>query len=76
MEDVWDNSSRFNCINEAIGRLPHDQIPIGIGFRLRHDPTKCIRCKAFISALELGTIVRLLETATEMVDEEEVTIDS
>jgi hypothetical protein len=65
MENVWDNGSRFDAINGAIGRLPHDQIAVGIGFGLRHSPTSCVRCRAYIASLELATIIRTLELAND-----------
>lgn len=73
MEDSWDNSDRFHAISLAIGRVPHDQVPIGMGFKLRHNPTTCVPCKAQIAMLELMTIVRMLENERE---EEGVTVDN
>lgn len=68
MEREWDNRARFDSINFALSLLAHDQAPIGLGFRLRHDPTKCPRCKATIAVLELGGIINALEGYAEMVD--------
>lgn len=62
MEDTWNNSDRFGAIGTAIARLPHDQSPIGLGFKLRHNPASCVHCKAQIAALELASIIRMLET--------------
>lgn len=62
MEATWDNSDRFGAIGAAISRVPHDQVPIGLGFKLRHNPASCTHCKAQIAALELASIIRLLET--------------
>ncbi len=70
MEDEWNNVSRFGAINQALYRLPHDQEPIGIGFKLRHSPATCIRCRANIALLELGTILRILENGEPSVGEE------
>jgi len=61
MEDTWDNSTRFEAINNAIANLPHDQYPMGMGFRLAHNPTNCRRCKASIATLELASIIRYME---------------
>jgi hypothetical protein len=72
MDSVWDNSTRFFAINDAINRLHHDETAIGLGFRLRHNPANCHRCRATIAALELAAIVRELESK----DLEEVQIDS
>jgi hypothetical protein len=70
MDAIWDNSTRFYAINEALHRIPHDQTAIGLGFRLRHNPTTCMRCRATIASLELAAIIRELETrdATEVVE--------
>jgi hypothetical protein len=73
MEDSWNNGDRFGAIAQAIGRLPHDQTPLGLGFKLTHNPTTCVRCKADIASLELSAIIRMLEN--ERV-EEGVTIDN
>jgi hypothetical protein len=69
MDQVWDNSSRFYAINEAIARLHHDESAIGLGFKLRHNPTSCFKCRATIASLELAAIVRELE-ARDLVEEE------
>lgn len=61
MDDVWDNLSRFRSIHEALNRLSHDEIAVGLGFKLTHNPANCIRCRANIAALELSSIVQLLE---------------
>jgi len=65
MEESWNNVDRFNAINSALVMVPHQQDPIGLGFRLRHDPTKCVRCKALIAVLELGGIMRVMESEVE-----------
>lgn len=65
MESSWENSDRFGAIGAAIGRVPHDQVPIGLGFKLRHNPASCVHCKAQIAALELAAIIRLMETERE-----------
>jgi hypothetical protein len=72
MEDTWENHNRFNAIFWAIGSMHHDQMPIGIGFKLRHDPTQCMRCKANIAALELQAIIRHYENDEEL---EGMTVD-
>lgn len=76
MEDSWNNSDRFAAIAQAIGRVPHDQTPIGLGFKLRHNPATCVHCKAQIASLELAAIVRMLETERAERVEEGVGIDN
>lgn len=73
MEDSWENSDRFGAIGDAISRVPHTQVPIGLGFKLRHNPASCVHCKAQIAALELASIIRLMETERE---QEGVGVDS
>lgn len=68
MEDTWNNSDRHGAIAQALGRLPHDQTPIGIGFKLRHNPSTCVRCKADIANLELAAIIKIQENALEVKD--------
>ena len=53
METTWDNIDRFGAIAQAINRIPHDQMTVGMGFKLRHNPEYCVRCKAQIASLEL-----------------------
>ena len=65
MEDHWDNSDRFGAIAQAIARIPHEQIPTGLGFKLIHNPTSCVHCKARIASLELASIMRMMETERE-----------
>lgn len=71
MESSWENSDRFAAISAAIAMVPHAQVPIGLGFKLRHNPASCIHCKAQIAALELAAIVRILETESEKLKAEE-----
>lgn len=66
MDQTWDITDRFQAINEVIARAHHDQIPIGLGFKLRHNPSACSRCRANIAALELAAYIRVLETSEEM----------
>lgn len=68
MEDNWNNSDRHAAVAQAIARLPHDQTPIGLGFKLRHNPTTCVRCKAEIANLELAAIIKIQENALEVKD--------
>jgi hypothetical protein len=68
MEQTWNNHNRFNAVFLAINQMHHDQTPIGIGFKLRHDPTQCVRCKANIAALELQAIINNYEIDEEMED--------
>lgn len=68
MEDSWNNSDRFAAIAQAIARTPHDQTPIGIGFKLRHNPSTCVHCKATIASLELAAILKIQENALEVKD--------
>ena len=63
MESNWDNPQRIGVLFEVIGRLPHDQMPRGMGFSLSHNPTSCLRCKANIALLELSAVIRILENA-------------
>lgn len=74
MESEWNNKSRFDSINVAIDLLPHTQSPIGMGFRLRHDPTRCYACKARISLLELSGIIHSYESYFEA-EKEGMTVD-
>lgn len=69
MDDVWDNSTRFAAINLALSSVPHDQIALGLGFRLTHNPSSCRRCRANIASLELASLVRMLESREEVVSE-------
>ena len=73
MESEWENSDRFGAIAQAISRVPHDQVPIGLGFKLRHNPASCVHCKAQIASLELAAIIRLMENERS---EEGVTVDN
>lgn len=57
----WGTNERVEAIKQAIERVPHDQKVMGIGFALSHDPTKCYRCRADISLLELSAQVLTLE---------------
>jgi hypothetical protein len=75
MNEGWDNKARFDSINIALSMVPHDQTAIGLGFRLRHDPTKCPRCRATIALLELGGILQSFESYYLATDEE-VEIDA
>lgn len=61
MDDVWDTDTRINAIHQVINRTPHDQTPVGIGFKLVHSPTVCIRCRANIAILELESLIDFLE---------------
>jgi len=75
MENSWENEDRVNAVMVAVGNLPHDQSPIGIGFKLRHDPTSCRRCKANIAILELAAIIRMLENGESGFVELEATVN-
>jgi len=70
MEESWNNLDRIGAINQALYKLPHDQEPIGMGFKLRHNPTTCIRCRATIAILELGRIIYILENGEPEIGEE------
>lgn len=61
MDSEWNHESRYGAIIQALYRLPHDQEPIGIGFKLRHSPTTCTRCRANIAAAEMRRIIEILE---------------
>lgn len=65
METSWDNPARFNAIFSVIDRLPHDQAPMGMGFKLIHNPATCIRCKAQIALLEMNAIINILSGKEE-----------
>lgn len=69
MEMEWNNLARIGAIHQALYRLPHDQEPIGIGFKLRHNPTNCIRCRANIATLELRRIIEILENGESPIGE-------
>lgn len=58
---VWNNEDRIASIFEALRRVPHDQEALGLGFRLSHDPQRCVRCRAYISTLELSGFIRYAE---------------
>ena len=60
---------------ELIGMQHHDEIPIGMGFKLRHNPSSCRRCKANIALLEIAAILRMYENEEEVI-EEGVTVES
>lgn len=62
---AWDNTARILTVNQALEGLPHDQTATGMGFRLMHDPTKCRRCRASISMLEISAI--LMEVGEKVV---------
>ncbi len=70
MEAIWDDLARVNAVNEALNRLPHDQIPIGLGFKLRHNPTYCTKCKAGIAVLELARTIDILKSGDPAIGEE------
>lgn len=61
----WENSDRIDAINRAINSLPHEQVATGLGFRLQHDPSKCTRCRATISMLEVSAILGTYEREEE-----------
>lgn len=54
----WGNKERVATVNQALARLPHDQIATGLGFNLGHNPQTCFRCRANISMLEIDTILQ------------------
>lgn len=64
---AWENADRINAINIAINALHHDQIATGLGFRLHHDPSKCTKCRATISMLEITAILAHTEREAEVV---------
>lgn len=81
MDSEWTNESRYGAIIQALYRLPHDQEPTGIGFKLRHSPTTCTRCRANIAANEMRRIIEILENGESPIGEainrgEIVTIDN
>lgn len=53
----WGNPERIQAIQFALGMVPHNQTAIGLGFKLSHSPTNCLRCRAEISLLEIGGIL-------------------
>jgi len=61
MDESWNHDDRIGAINQALYRIPHDQEPIGLGFKMRHNPTSCIRCRATIAILELRRVIEILE---------------
>lgn len=67
-----ENEDRINGVLFALNRMPHDQTTVGIGFKLIHDPTKCARCIAFNCLMQLGAILRSLESQTESQEEETI----
>lgn len=73
MEAQWDNSDRFAAISQAIDRVPHSQVGIGLGFQLRHNPASCVHCKAQIAILELASIINIMELERS---EGSVTVDN
>jgi hypothetical protein len=75
MDKEWGNPQRIGALFELIGRQHHDQMPVGMGFNLRHNPGSCIRCRANTALLELAAILRNYESQEEGV-EEGVTIES
>jgi len=64
-EFIWGNKERFDAIGTALDILPHAQRPVGLGFKLIHDPKICLRCRATIALLELTSIVHHLERESE-----------
>jgi hypothetical protein len=54
----WGMPERLAAIRIALDLLPHAQTPIGMGYKLSHQPTNCVRCRAEIALLELSTIVQ------------------
>ena len=60
-----ENSLRFNAVVNALNRLPHDQT--AVGFNLVHDPTKCVRCIAFICTMQMDHLVSSIPTAEDKI---------
>jgi len=54
----WGHSERVQAIQNALASMPHNQTPVGIGFKLTHSPTNCLRCRADIALLEISTILQ------------------
>lgn len=54
----WEMPERIAAIRIALDLLPHAQTPIGMGYKLTHQPTNCVRCRAEIALLEISTIVQ------------------
>lgn len=54
----WGNNERLSAISNALSTIPHNQTAIGLGFKLTHAPTNCIRCRAIIALLEISAIVQ------------------
>ena len=75
MENEWNNSSRVGAIHSALNRLPHDMTATGMGFKLTHNPTTCIRCKAYIAILELDALLSGYEVR-ELQEKESITSDN
>jgi len=69
MESSWGNPERIGALMELIGMQHHDQIPIAMGFKLRHNPASCRRCKANIALLELAAILKMYENQEEVIPE-------
>lgn len=62
------NVDRINAVIFALNRLPHDQVAVGLGFKLKHNPQRCARCIAFTCLMQLGSIVNVQESDTAAED--------
>lgn len=54
----WGNPERVQAIQNALAATPHNQMAVGLGFKLAHSPTSCLRCRADIALLEISAILR------------------
>lgn len=56
----WGNIERVQAVQYALSALPHEQTAVGMGFKLTHDPARCVRCRANIAILEISSILSVL----------------
>lgn len=64
-ERTWGTKERLDSIQRIIERTPHDQIAVGAGFSLIHNPEKCARCIANTATVEIGRFFHAIESRTE-----------
>lgn len=62
---VWNHQTRVGSIFEALSRLNHDQLAVGMGFKLVHNPERCTLCRAMIATGELDAMFRAMEIQLE-----------
>lgn len=56
----WGNDERIKAIQYALSTIQHEQTAVGIGFKLHHDPARCVRCRAEIATLEISSILNVM----------------